>query len=324
MIKQGVILAAGGSTHLKHLTRDRTKAMLPVVGKPLMVRVMDRIREAGITRFVVVINENEGGLASYLSGSWYPNVEIKYVLQTSPKGTADALDLAAKYIEEDFILAAVDNLPPPIHVTNLIDYFQRTNCEVVLSLVQAGQEEIKTSADVTVEGERITSIVEKPATPGGTYAAFMVYACKHDILQYLKKVRYSARGEKELASAIQELIKDGKKIGYLEAPYRFHLVDDIDLLSITRGFLEEGRDSSILSDLPGSVTIIPPVRIDPGVSIGHQARIGPYVYLENGCTVGEGAKVADTVVLRNATIPKGEVCRHQIVTRTARISHFNR
>lgn len=321
MIKQAVILAAGRGSRLQILARDRTKAMLPVLGKPMMVRVMDRIREAGISRFVVVFGENEGGLASYLSRSWYPNMEIKYVLQTNPNGTAEALALAAKYIEDDFLLTSVDNLPPPDFIPQLMEHFHTSNADIVLSLVPATLAQIRASADIVTDNDGwVKSIMEKPDTPSGSHAAFMLYACKNSFLKYSSHVAYSSRGEKELVSAMQDMINDGGKISKLEAEYRHHLTFDQDLYTINRSFLDEGRDASILSDTPSSVVITPPVRIDPSVSIGQNAHVGPYVYLESGSVVGENAVVRESLVLRNGVVSKDEQCHHQIVTRGTRIT----
>lgn len=320
MIKQAVILAAGRGSRLGVLTTDRTKSMLPVLGKPIMVRIMDRIREVGIRRFVVVIGNQEGGLASYLSSSWYPNIEVKYVLQATPKGTADALALAEQYIDGDFLLASVDNLTPPEHIPALLSCFDKMDADFVLSLIQASPSVIQSSASVTIEDDLITNITEKPDTPTGDYAAFMLYACKHKFLDYVKSVKESSRGEQELAFAIQKLIEDKGRIGYVVAENRYHLSHDTDFLAINRSYLDEGRDTHILSELPSDVSVIPPVRIDPNVRVRSGAKIGPYVYLENGSSVGEGAVVSNAVVLQNASISKNEICENQIVTRNHRIS----
>jgi NDP-sugar pyrophosphorylase family protein len=319
MIDQAVILAAGRGSRLQTLVEDRTKATLPVLGKPLMVRVMERILEAGIKRFVVVIGEQDGSLASYLSHSWYPHTEVKYVVQPSPTGAADALALAARYIKGDFLLSAADSIPPPEHIPALLSRFETTGADFVISLVPATSPEIALAAEATLEGDQVTGMVEKPENPVGAYAAFMLYAASLRFLSYLSKVSFSKRGEKELVSAVQALIVDGGKVTYVSTALRHHFNADSDLFEINRAYLEQGRDCHILSELPGSVTIIPPVRIDPGVIVGRRARVGPYVYLESGCSVGEGATVAEAVVLRNATVAKGDVCEQQIVTRTTRI-----
>lgn len=319
MITQAVILAAGRGSRLGVLTSDRTKAMLPVLGKPIMVRVMDRVREAGIRRFVVVIGAQDGSLASYLSSSWYPNIEVKYVLQPIPKGTADALSLAGKFIDDDFLLASVDNLAPAEHIPALMKRFTELNADFAMSLVRATPDEIRTSASVVVEGDYVKQIIEKPEEPQGEYAGFMLYVCNREFLKYVADIKESVRGEQELASAIQKLIQNGGKVGYSVADHRYHLSQDVDLLTINRSYLEEGRETHILSELPASVVVIPPVRIDPGVRIKEGARIGPYVYVEGGSSVGEGASIANAVILQNSTIGKNEVCENQIVMRNQRI-----
>lgn len=320
MLKQAVILAAGRGTRLGVITRNRTKAMLPILGKPIMVRVMDRIREAGIRRFVVVMGSQEGELAAYLNHSWYPNIEVQYVLQPDPKGTADALLLAQKYIDSDFLLASIDNLASPEHIPALIHHFNQGEADFVLSLVQASQDEIKASADVLTEDGRVVDIIEKPTSPRGDKAAFMLYACRHHFLKFLPQVPASQRGERELVSAVRELIASGGQVDYVVAQYRLHLTNDRDFLDVNNHYLDEGRHSHILSEIPSQVVVHPPVRIDAGVQVGDGAEIGPYVYLESGSTIGEGARLINAVVLRNTVIAKGEVCQNLIAMRDRRIS----
>jgi len=94
-IKQAVIIAAGHGISLGPLTQDRPKAMLPVLGKPIIIRLMDRLREAGIVHFIVVVDEHEGAIAAYLNGPWVPDAKVQIVLQDVPRGAADALSRAA-------------------------------------------------------------------------------------------------------------------------------------------------------------------------------------------------------------------------------------
>ncbi len=321
MIQQAVILAAGRGTRLGMLTKDRPKSMLPVLGKPIMVRIMDRVREAGIHRFVVVIGDHEGAVASYLTQSWHPDTEVRFALQTSPTGTVDALQLAAPHIDGPFLLSSVDNITSLAHVRNLIQHFNGHNNQVAsLSLLPATREQIRRSSDVVIEGDRIVDIMEKPAEPRGSFAAIMLYAFSPAILDYLPGVTASARGEREIVSAIRASLADGHRVGYTVAEWRLHLTHELDLLAINRSYLQEGRDAHILSEIPGSVHITPPVRIDPQVSVGRGARLGPHVYLETGATVGQGAVLQNTIVLNGATVPANEFCQGQIIDRRVRIS----
>ena len=321
MIQQAVILAAGHGTRLGPLTKDRPKSMLPVLGKPMMARVMDRLREAGVRRFVVVIGEQEGAIAAYLTSSWHPDTETKFAIQAIPTGTVDALRLAAAHIDGPFLVTSVDNLTSSEHVERLMSTFNLSPGQVAtLSLLPATPEQIRDSSGVVVDGEHIIAIEEKPAEPHGTYAAIMLYAFDPDILNYLSNVQVSARGEREIASAIQLALSDNRRVGYAVTDWRLHLTRELDLLAINRHFLQEGRDNHILSEIPASVRIMPPVRIDPKVSVGQAARIGPDVYLESGATIGEGAVLQDSIVLAGAIVPAAEECIGEIIDRRVRVS----
>ncbi len=321
MIQQAVILAAGQGKRLGQLTRERPKSMLPVLGKPIVARVMDRFRDAGIRRFVVVVGENDGQMASYLNHSWYPDAEIHFVLQAVPTGTVDALLAAAPHLDGPFLLTAVDNLTSAAHISNLITRFhEHPDHLAVLSLLEGPAADIRRSSGVVLNNGRVEEIVEKPDQPRTSWLSFMLYAFAFDYLRFLPDVPVSVRGERELVSAIQAGITAGRRVGYVIADWRLHLTRELDLLAINQQFLRENRDTHILSEIPSSVKIAPPVRIDPNVSIGPGAEIGPNVYLESGVTVGQRGIVRNAVLLRGATITAGERCDNEIVGDGVRLS----
>ncbi|HML20186.1 MAG TPA: sugar phosphate nucleotidyltransferase [Aggregatilinea sp.] len=320
MIQQAVILAAGRGKRLGQLTKDRPKSMLPVLGKPIIARVMDRFRDAGVRRFVVVVGENDGQMASYLNQSWYPDADIRFVMQPVPTGTVDALLAAAPHLDGPFLLTAVDNLTSPAHISNLITRFhEHPDHLAVVSLLEGSPADIRKSSGVVLNNSRVEEIIEKPDQPRTSWLSFMLYAFAHDYLDFLPAVPVSPRGERELVSAIQAGIEQGRRVGYVIADWRLHLTRELDLYAINRQFLREGRDTHILSEIPDSVQITPPVRIDPNVSVGPGAEIGPNVYLESGATVGQRAVVKNAVLLRGGVIPAGEHCDGEIIGNGVRL-----
>ena len=62
---QAVILAAGRGTRLAPITDTRTKAMCPIVGKPIVERVMDTLVANGIREFVLVISPDDPEIIPY-------------------------------------------------------------------------------------------------------------------------------------------------------------------------------------------------------------------------------------------------------------------
>ena len=316
MIEQAVILAAGRGVRLGALTKDRPKAMLPVLGKPIIARIMDRMREAGVKRFVVVVGAEGGAVAAYLNKSWHPDCELRFALQPVPLGTADALSRAAPHLREaPFLVSACDNIVPHDHIPNLIARFAALNGDLALTLIHAAPDEISRSAGVEIDGDRVVRHVEKPPVSDvrGDLLSVMIYACSPRMLEGLDGAPVSPRGEKEFAHAIARVINAGGRVGYCIAPWRLHLTREDDLLRINLAFLEERRDAHILSELPASVAVRPPVRVDSQVSVGQNATIGPNAYLESGCTVGQGATVRDSVVLQGSVIAAGATVEGKLV-----------
>ena len=56
MTMKGVILVAGEGTRLRPLTYTLPKPLIPVMGKPLIVRSMENLRDSVINDFYVIVS----------------------------------------------------------------------------------------------------------------------------------------------------------------------------------------------------------------------------------------------------------------------------
>lgn len=316
IIEQAVILAAGQGTRLAPLTADRPKSLLPVVGCPILVRVMERLWEGGVRRFVIVVGPHERAVRAAIQATFEPSAEVRLVVQNVPTGTVDALGLARPLLDGPFVLTSVDNITSADHVRTLIARYEAGPEQLaVLSLIPAMPAEIRQSAGVLIEGERIAAVIEKPDNPPGQHAAIMVYALSPRVFDCLPLVEVSARGERELVNALEAGIRSGERVGYAITDWRLHLTRSGDLLDINRWYLQEGQHAHAGSAIPASARLEPPLWIDAGVRVGDGVVMGPNVYVERGATVGQGAQVRDAVVLGGADIPAFAVCQDAVIDR---------
>lgn len=314
-INQAIIVTAGRTLRLGSLTKDRAKPMLPVLGKPMIIRIMDRIKEAGITNFIVVVGEHDGEVASYLHSGWAPDAKVQIVLQPMMRGTADALASAANYITGPFLVTSCDHIVPVDHIRALMRDFDQGNADMVLSLTPYNYD--LGLPYVTIQEDKITGISQGTPTERRSQSPFMMYACSKRVLSFTSS---AAANDYEMVKVIQSVLSTNGYIKYHNVEWYMPLTRDLDLLYINKRLLREGRDTHILSEIPGSVHIVPPVRIDPQVSIGQGAKIGPNVYLESGAQVGAEAVIWDSIVIGKAEIADHEVVHGQIVLRRQRIS----
>jgi len=303
---QGVILAAGKGTRLQPLTLTRSKAMAPIIGRPMVHWVFDTFYTNGIRDFIFVVSEADIELVNYFKENAPEDVKIEFAIQKERKGMAHALECAKDLINEDFILSACDSLVSRTHVRNLMNAYKRCRFKAALTLMEVEEERIPKTGIVEFNGdELITRIIEKPSIENApsNVASLPLYVLSKDILELLPQVQLSPRGEYELQDAIQMLIDKYGPIQGLYADYRINLTNPNDLLQINLKFLRENHAEGLInSTVPQSTKINQPVLIEENVSIGENCEIGPNVYIESGCVVESGAKVESSIVLKGSTV----------------------
>ena len=161
---QGVILAAGKGTRLKPVTLTRTKAMAPILGKPIVERVMEDLADNGIHDMIMVVSPEDQEIVRYFKEESTLDVTIQFVPQKTRQGMGDALRYAIPYIKDDFVLSACDNLVPAGDIQRMISFWKdEGNLDGLLMLMEISQREIPSSGIVDMDGEWVRRIVEKPA-----------------------------------------------------------------------------------------------------------------------------------------------------------------
>jgi dTDP-glucose pyrophosphorylase/CBS domain-containing protein len=92
---EAVIMAGGRGTRLLPLTEHTPKPMLPLGGKPIMELIINQLREAGIHRVNVTTHYESEKIRSHFGDGQNFGVDLKYVEEERPLGTAGALGLMA-------------------------------------------------------------------------------------------------------------------------------------------------------------------------------------------------------------------------------------
>jgi len=307
---QGVILAAGKGSRLHPITLRRSKAMVPILGKPLVERVMEDLYANGVTDLVLVVSPDDRDIARHFQRESTLDADVRFVYQIERLGMADALRQAMPLIDDDFILSACDNLTSAESVGRMLAaWHSEPKPNAVLSLMPVARDRVSSTGIVELDGEWITRIVEKPAPDQApsNVSSLPLYCFGRAMLEILPEVKLSPRGEYELQDAIQMLIERHGKVRGVFVERRLTVTGPADLLNINRLYLLSGDDRPQLA--PNTVgpntRLITPLRIEGGVVIGADCTIGPNVYIERDCHVGTGSYIRDAVILRDAQVPDG-------------------
>ena len=316
---QTIILAAGKGSRLHPVTLNRSKAMLPILGKPIVARVMETLVENGLRDFVLVVGPDDQEIVNYFEAESGPGVQVHFVIQPERRGMADALSRAAPLIHRDFVLTACDNLVSGADIGQMLALWKSMpELNGILALMQVPPENIKNVGVVELEEDWVRRIVEKPdpAHVSGNTASMPLYIFSNQILGYLPDVPLSPRGEFELQDAIQMLIeRDGRVYGFHTAG-RQTLTSPADLLDLNRRYLisKEAHYRAPPQSVGENTKLIPPLYIEAGVEIGAGCVVGPNVFIESDCKIGDEVVLRESVLLREVTIPVGAHIEGQFVS----------
>jgi NDP-sugar pyrophosphorylase family protein len=302
LIEYAVIIATGSPNHQSMLAQDRPYAMLPALGKPMIARMMDQIYQANIRKFIIVVGVSEGAVASYLNRQWVPDAKIELVFKGDTEPLIKTMQNIAKQLQQPFLVSSYNSFCHSQFIPQMIKHGHEHPDFMIMAgakhaLVEHAEQTYAIRADQHIRE------ITKDASVAGTPDAYLVHGltiCGQHFVDYLEQETASSQFGQTNNAYFTDVVKsyletDESKVTLAETSWLLQVESDQDLLVLNRKLLNETHDNHILSEIPYTAKIIHPVRIDPRVSIGQDAVIGPNVYLEQGSTVGYGATVKNAI-----------------------------
>ena len=306
----GLILAGGRGTRFGDLTKRVPKPLLPVAGRPLIIRNIEALRRAGITNMTVVISPDSEQVRAVLGNGHAIGVHLEYVVQTEHLGTAHAIGLTRQVIgERRFLVCWSDNLSL-YDLNELVENNRYFSADGTLAVHFTDNP--RKGGIVITKGRNIIEFEEKPERPRSNLNLAGMYILGPWLFPCIEKTRLNAKeGEYYLPDAFQIAVNEGLTLHWsLVADWRMNVNTPEDLLIGNARLLEhDGRSAQS----NGTYTVMPPVHIPPTVQIGKASVIGPYVTMGDRCIVGENVRIADSIVLGGAVIPDGAEIDRAIV-----------
>jgi len=311
-----VILAAGEGKRLTPLTNRRPKPMLPVVNKPLLEHVLESVIEAGIEDIVFVVGYERGRIQTHFGNGDAWDVSIEYVSQEKQLGTAHAVQQAASHVDGDFLVLNGDRIIDSSAVADVrAAMTQSTDAVMAITRIP----EPKTYGVVTLSGDQIVDIVEKPKEAlDSNLINAGVYAFSQNVFSTIENTPAASDGEYRLTDVLLRLSDAGtiSPVRYdgwwLDVSYPW------DLLSVTGQVLDqEGGETN--GSIGKGAHVDPAAHIAPTASVGYNTVIGRGSTVADNVRIEPNATITRSVIFPDATIKAGAVLTDCIVGANATV-----
>ncbi len=315
---KGLILSGGKGTRLYPLTFTRAKQLIPVANKPVLARVIEAIREAGVREVGIVVGHTAAEIKEALGDGESWGVKLSYIHQESPEGLAHAVKISRAFLGDDpFVMFLGDNVIEG-GISNLIRDFadNQWNSQIVLKEVEnpSAYGVAKMRPDGGIE-----QLIEKPARPPSNLALVGIYMFDHHIFEAVAAIKPSSRGEYEITDAIQWLIDNGYAVfPHIHQGWWIDTGKPTDMLEANSFVLEEiapcihgtasiDADSSVDSrvTLQAGASIKNSIVRGPTIigmnTLIENSYIGPFTSIYHGCQI-RNCEIERSIILENSRV----------------------
>ncbi|MFC1663859.1 bifunctional sugar-1-phosphate nucleotidylyltransferase/acetyltransferase [Patescibacteria group bacterium] len=285
---QAIILAAGESSRFWPLNQ-RHKTLVKIMGKPLILYTIESLKKGGIKEIIIVQGPKkdiEEELKEYDLG-----VDIKYVIQSEPKGMGNAVFQAKNLLKEQFFVLNAERFDAENYIEPILEKHKSSGAKLILLGSKTDNPQLY--GILESEGDRAKVIVEKPEKgkePSDIKVVGIYFLPKEFIDYYQRVPEHMYAFEDVLSLYMKE--KDTRWVLTEEAtpPYKYpwHLFD------VARSLMDKYLENKIEKNVKISKNAV----IEGKVYIGENARIFEGAAIKGPCYIGQECIVGNNTLIR--------------------------
>ncbi|HEX9652896.1 MAG TPA: sugar phosphate nucleotidyltransferase, partial [bacterium] len=289
---KAVILAGGLGTRLRPLTCSLPKPMVPVMNRPILEHIVHHLKKNHITDLVFLLYYEPKAIQDYFGDGSQLGVKITHISATEDYGTAGAVKLAARLLDDTFVVLSGDGITD-LDLTRLLDFHKQKRGMGTLALAHVADPS-PFGVVVTDAQQRITRFLEKPSW-GQVFSDTVnmgIYALEPQLLDFIPAGK-EFQFEKEV---YPKLVEQGRLLyGFVDDCYWKDIGDLRTYHQVHRDVFENHL----------KLHVSEPHK--KGAWRGKGSKLGKGVKLVGGVVIGENCHIGDGTTLHNAVL--GDHCR---------------
>jgi len=313
VINYALILAGGFATRLRPLTYTRPKTLFPILGKPLIDWIIERLNEVSPRRVYISVRYLADKVKAYVELNW-PSLDKEFLVETKPLGDAGPLVLLR------------DNMGSPgrgvvfygdvycdVDMKDLIDKHVKNGGIATVVFYPVPKEEVSKYGIAKVDDRgKIVEFVEKPSEyTGSCLANAGLFVFEEEVLEELPNEVY--KPIKISTYLLPKLLEKYDVYAYIHKGLWFDIGTPEDYLRANSVLLNMMCRNGCVYSGVDEVEVIPPVYIGRNVRVGRGSVIGPTTIVLDGTTIGEMARITESILLNNSYVGNGTVINRSLI-----------
>lgn len=156
-----LIMAGGLGTRLGDLTRKTPKPLMRVGGKPILDQLVEDLASQGLRSLLLAVNYRADQIEEHLGDGSRFGINVTYVRESEPLGTAGAIRLAAEHLTEPEFIVANADLLTRVNFRVLLNFHRREGHHLTVGVVESTLQ--FRYGLIETKGTRVVAMREKPA-----------------------------------------------------------------------------------------------------------------------------------------------------------------
>ena len=202
-IKQAVILCGSGK-------KEPLRAMSLIKGKPALEHTIKYLKMQGISDILLIVNYNYEKIISYFGKGTKYDLNIRYIIEDEPGGTAGFLKSARGMIFNTFVLMYGDVLFS-VDINDMLKVHR--NSKAIATMALTTSKNTSSYGVVKLKGQKITEFIEKPKI--NKILSNLINAGVFIIEPQLPEMLFEEKEKIILEDIFVKLCTEGKLAGYV-------------------------------------------------------------------------------------------------------------
>lgn len=327
---KAVILVGGQGTRLRPLTLGTPKPMVPLANRPFVSYVLEHLKNNGITDIVFSMGYLPEGIKAYFGDGAAMGVNLTYVVEDHPLGTAGAVKNVEEHISDSDFLVLNGDILTDLDLNSMIGFHKDKGAVGTIALTPVDDPTSYGLVRIGGDGE-VLAFLEKPSWDqidtnlinAGTYVL------KNEVLDLIPPgVEYSfERG------VFPKLVGNGL-FGYRSTAYWMDIGTPEKYLQAHYDILEKNVETGVLEcldqdfvcvddrvELEMGAKLVSPVIIGEGSVIKSGARVGRMAIIGPGCTISSGSIVEESIIQEGSRLEENVTVKRSIIARNATVGN---